>query len=76
MKTRRFKMINPLTFPLDLHAGPGAAYRRAEAGDEVEIDVERAQQFDRFLRGRVRAGDMVELTADAAPSPVAPARKE
>lgn len=59
--TRRFMMLKPLTFPLDLHAGPGAAYRRADAGDEIEIDVVRAQEFDRFLRGRIRGGDMVEL---------------
>lgn len=67
MSTRRFKLINPLTLPLELHAAPGATHRRVDAGEEVEIDAERCQQFDRFIRGRIRAGDMVETTSAAAP---------
>ena len=67
MNTRRFKMLNPLTLPLELHAGPGAEHWRAKPGEEIEIDAERCRLFDRYLRGRIRAKDMAEIDTPSTP---------
>jgi hypothetical protein len=64
--TRRFKFVRHLTMPLELLAAPGAQYHLGEPGDEVDIDEERCRQFDRFLRGRVRAGDLIEIQPQPA----------
>ena len=68
---RRFRLNTHLTFPIQLLAGPGASYHRAEPGHVVEIDGQRCKAHDRFLRGRIRAGDLTEL--EAAPAPPSPA---
>lgn len=64
MKIRRFKLNTHLTFPIQLMAGPGASYHRAQPGHTVEISSARCAAHERFLRGRIRAGDMVELEAE------------
>jgi hypothetical protein len=61
MSCRRFRINTHLTMPLELLSGPGATYARHCPGDEVDIDVERCLNHDRFIRGRVLAGDMTEL---------------
>lgn len=66
---RRFKLINHLTLPLGLQAAPGGVHRRAVPGDVVEIDDDRCREHDRFLRGRVRAGDLVEIDVASAAEP-------
>jgi hypothetical protein len=71
MTTRRFKLTTHLTFPLELYAAPGAAYHLAEPGDVIELCAERCLGFDRFLRGRIRAGDLVELEDQPVTSPAA-----
>lgn len=68
---RRFKLNTHLTMPLELLAAPVAEYHRGEPVSIVEIDAERCKAFDRFIRGRIRAGDMVELTI-ATSQPAAP----
>ena len=65
MSTRRFKLNTHLTLPLELHAAPGATHHRGEPESIVEIDEERCRMHDRFIRGRLRAGDMTELTSNA-----------
>ncbi len=83
MSTRRFKLNTHLTMPLDLHPAPGARHHRAEPSHIIELDVERCKSHDRFIRGRIRAGDLTELDpepvrqpapapqlAPAAPAPV------
>lgn len=67
MTTRRFKLLRPLTLPLELYAAPGAEYHRPQAGDEIDIDAERCRKFDRFIRGRIRAEDMKEIETPATP---------
>ncbi len=73
---RRFKLNAHLTFPLELLPAPGARHHRAEPGHIVELDAERCKAHDRFIRGRVRAGDLVELgnePAAALSTPATPA---
>jgi hypothetical protein len=68
--TRRFRINTHLTLPLDLYAAPGGVYACHEPGDEVDLDEERCRFHDRFIRGRIRGGDMTELEAEsAAPDP-------
>jgi len=60
---RRFKLIKHLAFPADLYSGaPG------KPGDVVELADEQCRMFGRFLAGRARAGDLVELDTSAPPS--------
>lgn len=63
---RRFKLNTHLTMPLGLLAAPGAEYHRGEPGSVVEIDAARCDDFDRFIRGRIRAGDLTEINQSAA----------
>ncbi|MEO7735521.1 MAG: hypothetical protein ABIY55_31495 [Kofleriaceae bacterium] len=74
MNTRRFKLHTHLTLPLELLAGPGAAHTRCNPGEVVELDAERCRIHDRFLRGRIRAGDLSELEREPAASPTPSAR--
>jgi len=81
LNTRRFKLHTHLILPLDLLAGPGAAHNRCRPGDVIEPDAQSCRRHDRFLRGRIRAGDLTELevapvaaTAHAAPSAPAPVK--
>jgi hypothetical protein len=70
VSTRRFKLNTHLTMPLELLAAPGANYHRGEPGGIVEIDAERCKAYDRFIRGRIRAGDITELECEpAVPAP-------
>lgn len=68
MSTRSFRLNTHLIIPIDLLAGPGAAHSRHEPGDVVELDVERCRVHDRFLRGRIRAGDLTEIEDAPAPA--------
>lgn len=70
---RRFKLNTHLTLPLDLLAGPGGLHARYEPGDVIELDPERCRVHDRFIRGRIRAGDMTELN-EPSPVPARPAK--
>lgn len=72
MSTRQFRLNTHLTLPLELHAAPGARHRRATPGEIVEIDAERCRLHDRFLRGRIRAGDLTEIEPAAAAPVAAP----
>lgn len=67
---RRFKIHTHLTLPLDLLAGPGAAHNRCQPGDVIEPDAESCRRHDRFLRGRMRAGDLTELEGEPVAAPV------
>lgn len=48
--------------PRGVVAGPGATNLRYEAGETLELPDEKV---DRFIRGRVRAGDLVEVKQPA-----------
>jgi hypothetical protein len=71
MTCRRFRFNTHLTLPLELFAGPGSTYAMHEPGDLLELDAERCRVHDRFLRGRVRAGDLTEIEDE--PPTVVPA---
>jgi hypothetical protein len=58
--------------PRGLLTGPGATHLRFGEGDVLELE---AGKVDRFIRGRVRAGDLVEVK-DPGPPPAAPKSKE
>jgi hypothetical protein len=61
--TRRFQLTTHLTFPLDVLPAPGGIAEIKEPGTLVEFDDELVER-NRFIRGRIRAGDLVE-TMDA-----------
>jgi hypothetical protein len=71
---RSFKLNTHLTMPLELLAAPGAEYHRGEPGSIVEIDAERCKAFDRFIRGRLRAGDLTEIN-QSAPQAATPVKE-
>lgn len=55
-----------LTLPKALMAGPGATHARFAGGQSFELPAERV---DRFIRSRLRAGDLIEGAVDASPDP-------
>ncbi len=66
MTTRRFKAAEGrhVTMPQGLATGPGATTMRLEPGDSVDLDGDRCQAFQRFIAGRLRAGDLTEEAAE------------
>lgn len=73
MSTRTFTVADgrTLTLPKGLLAGPGATNARYHGGETFELP---ASSVDRFIRGRLRAGDLTEGPAPAAAPPPAPLR--
>jgi len=69
---RTFKATTHLTLPQALQAGPGATHVRLAPGETVELDEAACAKESRFIAGRVRAGDLVEITA----APKAPKGKD
>ena len=67
--TRRFQLTTYLTFPPDVLPAPGGIAEIQEPGTIVEFDDEIVER-NRFVRGRIRAGDLVE-TMDSPPPQVA-----
>ncbi len=63
MTIRRFKLAEGrhLTMPADLMVGPGVTTMRLVPGDVFDLDAEVCQAQQRFISGRLRAGDLVEL---------------
>lgn len=51
--------------PKGLVAGPGATNLRFAAGETIEIP---ADKVDRFIRNRVRLGDLVEVGPETSPA--------
>lgn len=66
--TRTFRVTQGvLVVPQAVAAGPGATHLRLRAGDTLTIPATRC---GRFIRGRLLAGDLVEvITAPAATAP-------
>jgi hypothetical protein len=58
---RYFKLLNPLTLPRTLSPGMGNTHKRPKAGDVVAISELACAKDSRFVRGRIRAKDMVEI---------------
>jgi hypothetical protein len=77
MSIRKFKIPagRALALPHGLQTAPGAMTMRVNAHDIFELDSERCQQFQRFIAGRLRAGDLIELDANT-PAELAPATAE
>ncbi len=72
MTTRTFKVGDHahLTLPIELASAPGVNHMRLKPGEVIELDEDRCNTFQRFIAGRVRAGDLVELAAGTpAPAP-------
>jgi hypothetical protein len=87
MTTRYFQVAPPtpgeariVIPPKGILSGPGATHLRFQPGEVLEVPAERV---GRFIRNRVAAGDLVELTAvqaaavtpraEPAPAPAVPA---
>jgi hypothetical protein len=57
---RRFRLVaGVLPLPKSLLTAPGGMNMRLEKGDTFELE---ATQIDRFIRRRIEAGDIVEIT--------------
>jgi hypothetical protein len=67
--TRQFQLTTYLTFPLDVLPAPGGLAEIKAPGTNVEFDDELVER-NRFIRGRIRAGDLVETTEAMAPQAV------
>lgn len=66
---RYFRALNHLTLPQGLIAGPGATNMRLDPGAIVTCDADACVRQQRFVNGRITAGDLEELdekTAQAA----------
>lgn len=66
-----------VTLPQGLQAGPGATNVRLEEGAEFELQDAKCIEFGRFIAGRERQGDMIEIKpedkrADAPPPKYVP----
>jgi hypothetical protein len=64
--TRQFQLTTYLTFPLDVLPAPGGLAEIKAPGTNVEFDDELVER-NRFIRGRIRAGDLVETPEAVAP---------
>lgn len=58
---RYFKFVNHLTMPRTLRPGLGNTHVRPVPGDTIAIDEFACAKESRFINGRKRAGDMVEI---------------
>lgn len=63
---RHFRSPQYLTLPQGLLAGPGATNMRLLPGSIVTLDDAACSRNERFINGRLRAGDLVELDAATA----------
>lgn len=69
-KTRTFRVLQGvLVVPQAVQAGPGATNLRLRVGQDLTLP---AAAVGRFIRGRLAAGDLVEVLPALAP----PATKE
>ena len=67
-KTRRYRVAEgrSLVLPRSIATAPTGENMRYEGGETFEIDLEKV---DRYIRARVRAGDLEEI--DISPLPTA-----
>ena len=70
-KTRRFRVAEgrSVVMPRSVATAPTGENARYEGGDTFEIDLDKV---DRFIRSRIKAGDLEEI--DISPLPVADGR--
>jgi hypothetical protein len=64
MSNRKFRAPIGLNIPTVVATGPGGESIQLAAGGEVDLTA--AQANTRFVRNRVRAGDLVEIKPAAA----------
>ncbi len=62
---RYFKIATHLTVPRSLLPGAGNTHKRPAPGEVIAIDDEACARESRFINGRLRAGDMIEVKAPA-----------
>ena len=60
-----------LTLPMSVQPGPGATNMRLHPGAVITLSDETCALNQRFLNGRLRAGDLEELAAPPADAPAA-----
>lgn len=77
-KIRRFKSVNHLTLPSGLTPIDGQPNMRFEPGQTFDVSADKCQTMQRFVLGRLRAGDLEELEySEPVPAPAeAPADDE
>jgi hypothetical protein len=73
MISRYFRTPLPLTFPISIKPGPGGEHVRSKPGELHELDGDRCNAEARFIAGRLRAGDLVEMTAAEYAAAINPA---
>lgn len=67
---RRFRARNMIVMPQGLITGPGATNMRLDPDQIVELTPDAIQRHERFVSGRVRAGDLEELVERTITEPV------
>lgn len=68
---RRFRARNALVLPTSIGTGPGATNMRLDPDQVVELDADAVKLHERFINGRVRAGDLEELEEHVTLEPTA-----
>jgi hypothetical protein len=63
MTKRYFRSVNHLTLPSTIHTGAGATHTRLAPGDVIDLCPKKCAAESRFINGRVRGGDLVEVDA-------------
>lgn len=58
---RHFRSPQYLVLPQGVQAGPGATNMRLNPGSIITLDDDTCVSHSRFINGRLRAGDLVEL---------------
>lgn len=72
---RYFQATQNLVLPQKLQNGPGGTHVRLSPGEVVGIDDAACASESRFINGRLRGGDLVEVAAPEADSaPAKPAK--
>lgn len=71
---RYFKSTQTLTLPAALQVGAGASHVRLTPGEAIAVDAAKCQAESRFIAGRVRSGDFVELSASEYEAAINPAK--
>lgn len=60
----KYRALRVIVLPLGLHPGPGATNMRLSPGDTFDTDASRDAAHRRFVRNRLKLGDLELVTDD------------